>query len=98
MKEDMFDEPRAPVSQALERPRSKRELRTTLLPPAPRPMGATGVKRLRARLNASQAVFARYLNVSTGLISQWERGEKRPGGASLKLLTLIAKRGLQSVA
>jgi putative transcriptional regulator len=38
------------------------------------------------------------LNVSTGLISQWERGEKRPQGASLKLLNLVAQKGLNSVA
>ncbi|MCY4559106.1 MAG: transcriptional regulator, partial [Chloroflexi bacterium] len=45
-----------------------------------------------------QAVFARHLNVTTGLVSQWERGEKRPRGASLKLLTLVAKNGLGAVA
>ena len=50
------------------------------------------------RENASQAVFARYLNVTTGLVSQWEQGEKRPRGASLKLLTLIAKNGIGAVA
>ena len=56
------------------------------------------IRQLRLREKASQAVFARYLNVSTGLISQWERGEKRPQGASLKLLTLVAKNGLEAVA
>lgn len=56
------------------------------------------IRHLRLREKASQAVFARYLNVTTGLISQWERGEKHPRGASLKLLTLVAKRGLQAVA
>ncbi|MCW5752520.1 MAG: DNA-binding transcriptional regulator [Alphaproteobacteria bacterium] len=56
------------------------------------------IRRIRAREKASQAVFARYLNVTTGLVSQWERGEKRPRGASLKLLTLVAKKGLQAVA
>jgi putative transcriptional regulator len=56
------------------------------------------IRELRLREGASQAVFARYLNVTTGLVSQWERGEKRPQGASLKLLTLIAKNGLQAVA
>lgn len=55
------------------------------------------IRAIRQRENASQAVFARYLNVTTGLISQWERGEKRPRGASLKLLTLVAKGGLQAV-
>ena len=56
------------------------------------------IRALREREGASQAVFARYLNVSTGLISQWERGEKHPQGSSLKLLSLIAKGGLTTVA
>ena len=43
------------------------------------------IRALRVREGASQAVFARYLNVTTGLVSQWELGEKRPQGASLKL-------------
>ena len=56
------------------------------------------IRALRLREGASQAVFARYLNVTTGLVSQWERGEKHPQGASLKLLALVAKNGLQAVA
>ena len=61
-------------------------------------MTAEEIRELRLRERASQAVFARYLNVTTSLVSQWERGEKRPGGASLKLLTLVAKNGLRAVA
>jgi putative transcriptional regulator len=56
------------------------------------------IRQIRLREKASQAVFARHLNVTTGLVSQWERGDKRPRGASLKLLTLVAKKGLQAVA
>ena len=56
------------------------------------------IRQIRLREKASQAVFARYLNVTTGLVSQWERGEKRPRGASLKLLTLVARNGLDAVA
>jgi len=56
------------------------------------------IRQIRLRAKASQAVFARYLNVTTGLVSQWERGEKRPRGTSLKLLTLVARKGLQAVA
>jgi len=59
---------------------------------------AKEIRQIRMREKASQAVFARYLNVTTGLVSQWERGEKHPRGASLKLLTLVAKKGLQAVA
>ena len=45
------------------------------------------IRALRLRKTASQAVFARHLNVTTSPVSQWERGEKRPSGALLKLLT-----------
>ena len=61
-------------------------------------MAPERIRYIRLRENASQAVFARYLNVTTGLVSQWERGEKRPRGTSLKLLTLVAKNGLGAVA
>ncbi len=63
-----------------------------------RPLTPDEIRALREREGASQAVFARYLNVTTGLISQWERGEKHPQGASLKLLSLVAKHGLETVA
>ena len=60
-------------------------------------MAPERIRELRLREHASQAVFARYLNVTTGLVSQWERGEKRSRGASLKLLTLVEKNGLTSI-
>ena len=63
-----------------------------------RPLTAAEIRALREREGASQAVFARYLNVTTGLVSQWERGEKHPQGASLKLLSLVAANGLEAVA
>lgn len=53
---------------------------------------------LRERENVSQAVLARYLNVTTGLISQWERGERRPSGPALTLLSLIKRKGLEVLA
>lgn len=62
------------------------------------PLSPEQIRALRLREGASQAVFARYLNVTTGLVSQWERGAKHPQGASLKLLALIAQKGLATVA
>ena len=47
---------------------------------------------------AAGTVFAAYLNVTPGLVSKWERGEKHPQGASLKLLSLVEKKGLEIVA
>jgi putative transcriptional regulator len=67
------------------------------LTPIPR-LKPKQIRDLRVREGASQAVFARYLNVTTGLISQWERGEKHPQGTSLKLLALVARNGLEAVA
>jgi putative transcriptional regulator len=55
------------------------------------------IKLLREHENVSQPVFAYCLNVSKDLISQWERGIKKPAGTSLKLLSLISKRGLQAI-
>ena len=48
------------------------------------------IHELRLREQASQAVLARCRNVTTGLVSHWVRGEKRPRFASLGLLTLVA--------
>lgn len=63
-----------------------------------KPFKPAQIRSLRLREGASQAVFARYLNVTTGLVSQWERGEKHPQGASLKLLSLVSRKGLAAVA
>jgi len=56
------------------------------------------IRALREREKTSQTVFAAYLNVTASLVSKLERGEKRPQGASLKLLTLVEKKGLAIVA
>ncbi len=77
--------------------RTMREFDEMCLTPI-REMTPEDIRELRLRERASQAVFARYLNVTTSLVSQWERGQKRPGGASLKLLTLVEKNGLGAVA
>jgi putative transcriptional regulator len=77
--------------------RTMREFDDLCLTPV-RPLKPREIRALRLREGASQAVFARYLNVTTGLVSQWERWEKHPQGVSLKLLALVAKSGLGAVA
>jgi putative transcriptional regulator len=62
------------------------------------PLTAREIKALREREHVSQAIFANYLNVTTSLVSKWERGEKRPSGPALKLLSLVEKHGLTAVA
>ncbi len=56
------------------------------------------IKAIRMREHISQPVFARYLNVSRNLVSDWERGVKKPGGPALRLLTVIQKKGLEAIA
>jgi putative transcriptional regulator len=53
---------------------------------------------LRDREGVSQKVFARYLNVPVTLVSQWERGERKPSGAAVKLLSIVKHKGLDAIA
>jgi putative transcriptional regulator len=61
------------------------------------PLTAEEIRDILERENISQVVFANYLNVSKGIVSQWERGEKQPSGASLKLLSLVKNKGLSAI-
>jgi putative transcriptional regulator len=61
-------------------------------------LSAKEIAEVRKEAGVSQAVFAHYLNVTVGLVSQWERGEKQPRGPSLKLLSLVRKKGLDAIA
>ena len=56
------------------------------------------IASLRESEGVSQKVFARYLNVPATLISQWERGERKPSGAAVKLLSLVKRKGLEAIA
>lgn len=61
------------------------------------PLNAEQIRALREREHVSQSVFARHLNVSKNLVSDWERRLKRPGGPALRLLTIVQKRGLSAI-
>ena len=74
-----------------------REFDSACLTPV-QPLSAAEIKSLRILEQVSQPVFARYLNVSKNLVSDWERGVKKPGGPALRLLTLIQKKGLMVIA
>lgn len=62
------------------------------------PLSPGEIKAIREKEAVSQPVFARYLNVSKNLVSDWERGAKRPGGPALRLLTIVKKNGLRAIA
>jgi putative transcriptional regulator len=62
------------------------------------PLSAREIQKLRKREGVSQGVFARHLNVAVKLVGEWERGEKKPSGPSLKLLALVKAKGLDAIA
>jgi len=55
------------------------------------------IRALRENARLSQAVFARYLQLTTGYVSQLERGAKRPSGPALVLLDLIRRKGIEAI-
>lgn len=65
--------------------------------PAAKPISANEIKKLRERAKMSQAAFAWHLNLTTGYISQLERGTKQPKGAVLALLNVIRRTGIEAV-
>ncbi|HJZ42270.1 MAG TPA: helix-turn-helix domain-containing protein [Hyphomicrobiaceae bacterium] len=55
------------------------------------------IAEVRERTGVSQAVLAGFLNVATSTVSQWERGERRPTGAALKLLHVVKRSGIEAL-
>ena len=67
------------------------DLRKAELPSRPKPLKPADIRALRASLNASQALLARLLNVSSNAVESWEQGIREPRQATLKLLHIARK-------
>ncbi len=61
------------------------------------PISGEEIRTLRERAHLSQAVFARYLNLTVGYVSQLERGTKQPKGPVLTLLNVIRHKGFEAL-
>ena len=66
-------------------------------PPPVRAFTADDIKRLRERLNFSQPVFALHLHTTASTVRKWEQGDTHPAGPALKLLNIIADKGLKAL-
>jgi putative transcriptional regulator len=53
------------------------------------------IKAIRTRCKASQAVFARCMNITCSSLQKWEIGAKKPSSVAMKLLSLVDTRGLE---
>ncbi|GAB6194686.1 helix-turn-helix domain-containing protein [Desulfocastanea catecholica] len=58
---------------------------------------AADIVKLRKSTKLSQAAFAAVVNVSTSTQQKWERGDKKPSGASKRLLDVIERKGLEAI-
>ena len=61
------------------------------------PYSANQIRCLRERYRLSQAVMAAILNTSLSTIQKWEVGDKHPSGPSLKLLSILDRKGLDAM-
>lgn len=97
IKVKVFDDLRESLQDALAFEQGREvNLRVTEIPPRPRKLRPRDIRAIRLSLNASQVLFATFLNVSPNTIRSWEQGTRRPQGADLKLLS-IAKKNPQAL-
>jgi putative transcriptional regulator len=61
------------------------------------PLSGEDIRAMREQAHMSQAVFAHYLNLTAGYLSQLERGTKRPTGSALALLNVIRRKGIEAI-
>ena len=97
--DDTFNEIRQSFREAIEHASGDRaDLRTTeiQLPAPPKPIRPARIAAVRSKLNFSQAMFARYLNVSTQTVQAWEQGRRIPSEAALRLL-MVAERHPEAI-
>lgn len=69
----------------------------SICPMPVRELTGSDIRDLRLALNFSQPVFALHLNTTASTIRKWEQGDSRPAGPALKLLNVIADKGLQAI-
>jgi putative transcriptional regulator len=61
------------------------------------PISGPEIKAIREQAKLSQAVFARFLNVTAGYVSQLERGDKTLTGPAVVLLNVIRRKGIDAI-
>ncbi len=52
---------------------------------------------IRKKFRLSQAALASIFNISPSTVQKWEQGNKKPTGASCKLLDIIERKGIEAL-
>ena len=66
-------------------------------PLAAEPITPEEIRRVREQAHLSQAALAKYTNLTTGYISQLERGTKKATGSTLAILNVIRRKGIEAL-
>ena len=94
MKDELFKELKGSLDEVLDHAQGKITLNSkdVIIPEPPRPVSPEDVVRIRTKVGASQAVFAKMLNVARDTEISWEQGRRTPSGAALRLLRIAEKQ------
>jgi putative transcriptional regulator len=91
-KRKVFEEMKLALEDSLAYERGEKlDLRTTEVPAPAKRISPGQIREIRRALHASQATFARLINVSLNTVESWEQGARKPRQAALKLLTIARK-------
>jgi putative transcriptional regulator len=74
-----------------------RDLNRAAPPETVFPLTGPDIRELRQRAKLSQAVFAKYLNLTVDHVSKLERGAALPSGPALVLLNVIRRKGIEAI-
>jgi len=55
------------------------------------------IASIRKRFKLSQAALASIFNISPSTVRKWEQGDKKPAGASRKLLNIMERKGIDAL-
>lgn len=84
----LFNDLKDSLKDALAYEQGRLNLRVTILPPKPRPLKPREIRNIRLALNATQVIFATFLNVHANTVRSWEQGSRKPRAGDLKLLAI----------
>jgi len=59
------------------------------------PITGEEIRRVREQAHLSQAAFAKYVGLTTGYVSQLERGTRKATGPTLALFNVISRVGIE---
>lgn len=87
---DMFELLKKGLTEAQKHAKGKKKLRANRIKiaKAPASFSKKEIKKIREKLNCSQAIFASVLNVDVKTIQAWEAGARTPSGLALRMLQI----------